>query len=162
MDKLLELLEENGRAPIDELAAALELSEEEVVNKIKEYEEQGIIKGYKTVINKQALKEKQPTTVTSLIEVNISPQPNTGFDEIAQEIYEHPEVKSCYLCSGDYDLLLRVEADSLNEVAEFVARELAPCQNVHKTESHFMLKPYKEDGINFEAPTSDHRLTISP
>lgn len=162
MDELLELLEENGRASVDELAATLEMDEDEVIEKIRDYEENGVIKGYKTVINKNALREEQSTPVTSLIEVNITPQPDTGFDEIAREIYDHPEVKSCYLCSGDYDLLLRVEAENLNEVAEFVARELAPCQNVHETESHFLLKSYKEDGINFKSSTPDHRLTISP
>ncbi len=161
MDKLLELLEENGRLPVKELAAALEMSEEEIREKIQDYEKNGVIKGYRAVINRRNLPEP-PDSVTGLIEVDIAPQPDTGFDEIAREIYDHPEVKACYLCSGDYDLLVRIEAENLNEIAEFVSRELAPLKNVHKTESHFMLKTYKEAGVNFEAPSQDRRLSISP
>ncbi len=161
MDRLLELLEDNGRMPLNELAGALEMSESEVAKKLEKFEREGVIKGYKTVIDRTKL-DDAPQSIIGLIEVNISPQPDTGFDQIAREIYDHPEVRSCYLCSGDYDLLVWVEASTLNEIAEFVARELAPLKNVHKTESHFMLKIYKEGGLYFEPPTSDHRLSISP
>ena len=161
MDKILELLEKNGRMPDGELAGALEMDVKDVASKIAEYEEAGIIKGYRTIIDRAKL-PGEPQTIIGIIEVTISPQQDTGFDQIAREIYDHPEVKSCYLCSGDYDLLVYVEAETLNAIAEFVARELAPLKNVRKTESHFMLKTYKEAGLYFEEPSADHRLSISP
>ncbi len=161
MDKLLKLLENNGRARPEDLAANLQCSAEEVEKMIREYEEKGIILGYKAVINpEKAGREDFP--VIGLIEVSISPEPDSGFDEIAREIYNHPEVTACHLCSGAYDLLVRVEAEDLSRVAEFVGNVLAPNRNVHKTVSHFMLKTYKTDGFQFDSGGPDHRLNITP
>ncbi len=161
MDKLLELLEVNGRARPEELAKTLDRDVQEVKNQIEKYEKNGVIQGYRTIINREKIQDAD-VPVVGLIEVSISPQPDSGFDEIAREIYDHPEVTSCYLCSGDYDLLVRVEAKDLQTVAEFVSHELAPNKNVHKTVSHFMLKTYKENGFRFDDPATDHRLSISP
>lgn len=160
MDRLLTLLEENGRAEPEELAETLDMTPEEIREKIREYEKKGVIQGYKAVVNREKLPEKD-SPVTALIEVRISPEPDTGFESVAREIYGHPEVRACYLCSGDYDLLLRVEGDDLQQIAQFVATELAPQKTVKGTVSHFLLKTYKEDRIQFDEPTPDHRLSIS-
>jgi DNA-binding Lrp family transcriptional regulator len=122
MDKLLQLLETNGRASLDELAETLGTSPEKVQEKMDEYEEDGVLRGYKAVINRDRLEQKE-TPVNALIEVTTSPQADTGFETIATEISEHPEVQSCYLCSGDYDLLVRVQAEDLQEVAQFTPSE---------------------------------------
>lgn len=160
MDKLLKQLEMNGRATPEELAETLDLSAEEVRQKIKDYEDDGVIRGYKAVINREKLEQKE-APVNALIEVTISPEPDTGFESIAEEISEHPEVHSCYLCSGDYDLLVRVQADDLQEVAEFVETELAPRAYIQGTVSHFLLRTYKEDGQIFNGSVSDSRKSIS-
>lgn len=160
MEKLLKLLETNGRAHPKELAKQVDMSKKEVEEKIEEFEKKGIIRGYKAVINRDKLEQKE-TPVNALIEVTISPQPDTGFESIADEISSQPEVHSCYLCSGDYDLLVRVQADDLQEVAEFVETELAPRSYIQGTVSHFLLRTYKEDGLNFDGTSSDHRRSIS-
>lgn len=160
MDKLLNLLEANGRARPEELAETLDREVSEVEERIREYEEQGVIQGYKAIINRQKLAKKD-VPVTALIEVRISPQPDTGFESIAESIYNHPEVEACYLCSGDYDLLVRVRGNDLQEIAEFVATELAPREFIQGTVSHFLLKTYKEDGVLFNGSGPDHRMTIS-
>lgn len=160
MDKLLNLLEENGRATPNELADSLGISVEEVKEQIKEYEDSGVIQGYKAVINRQELSQKD-APVTALIEVKLSPQPDTGFESIAGDIHKHPEVKACYLCSGDYDLLVRVVGDDLQEISEFIATELAPQKFITGTVSHFLLKTYKEDGMAFDESGPDHRMSIS-
>lgn len=160
MDKLLNILEVNGRAKPEELAESVDMSVDEVKEKIKEYEEKGIIQGYKAVINRQKMTKKD-VPVTALIEVTISPQPDTGFESIAESICEHGEVVSCYLCSGDYDLLVRVRGDDLQDIAEFVATELAPQDYIQGTVSHFLLRTYKEDGVTFSDSAPDHRMSIS-
>jgi DNA-binding Lrp family transcriptional regulator len=160
MDKLLKLLETNGRADPEELAEALELTPDEVEDKIEEYESEGIIRGYKAIVNREKLEQKE-APVNALIEVTISPQPDTGFESVADEISAHPEVHSCYLCSGDYDLLVRVQADDLQEVAEFVESELAPRSYIQGTVSHFLLRTYKEDGQIFDGGHSDKRQSIT-
>ena len=64
--------------------------------------------------------------VTSVIEVKVTPQREGGFDNIAHRISRFPEVKSAYLMSGTYDLLLFVEGRTLREVAGFVSERLSP------------------------------------
>mgnify|MGYP006434151233 CR=1 FL=1 len=160
MDKLLELLKEHGRASTEELAEQLEMSPEDVEQQIRDYETNGIIKGYKAIINREELPETS-IPVVALVELTISPQPDTGFEAVAHEIEKHPQVTDCYLCSGDYDLLVRIESDEMREISNFIARELAPNPNITETVSHFLLKTYKEDRVRFDGEVSDQRLSIS-
>ena len=99
--------------------------------------------------------------VRALIEVSITPQQDVGFDKIAQRIYEFPEVKSCYLVSGGYDLLVVIEGDNIQTVANFVAAKLSSMPNVRQTTTHFLLKKYKEEGQILKQPRDEKRQNIS-
>ncbi|MEX2104116.1 MAG: Lrp/AsnC ligand binding domain-containing protein, partial [Bacilli bacterium] len=100
--------------------------------------------------------------VTSLIEVQITPERGRGFDAIAERIYLFPEVKSVYLMSGGYDLLVEIEGRNLREVASFVSSKLSTLESVLATKTHFILKKYKQDGVIFAEHEGDHRMLISP
>ena len=108
----------------------------------------------KTTVNTAA-------AVRALIEVSITPQKDVGFDNIARRIYEFPEVKSCYLVSGGYDLLVVVEGDNIQTVAEFVAAKLSSMPNVRQTATHFLLKKYKEEGQIIKQSKNEKRQNIS-
>ena len=97
------------------------------------------------MIDHELVDSKKPF-VRALIEVSVTPQKNVGFDNIAERIYSFPEVSSCYLLSGAYDLLLVVEGETLHTVSDFVASKLSPMEHVRSTTTHFLLKKYKEDG----------------
>jgi DNA-binding Lrp family transcriptional regulator len=101
------------------------------------------------------------SVVRALIEVSITPQKDVGFDNIAQRIYAFPEVKSCYLVSGGYDLLVVVEGNNIQMVAEFVAAKLSSMANVRQTATHFLLKKYKEEGQILKQPKHEKRQNIS-
>jgi DNA-binding Lrp family transcriptional regulator len=101
------------------------------------------------------------TIVRALIEVSITPQKDVGFDNIARRIYEFPEVKSCYLFSGGYDLLVVVEGLNIQTVADFVAAKLSSMPNVRQTSTHFLLKKYKEEGIILKQHKVEKRQNIS-
>ena len=134
MDPLLKLLHDNAAYRPDQLAAMLELTEAEVVAKIKAYEEDHVILGYRTVLNEEKLGVDQ---VRAVIEVKITPERGGGFDRLAERIAKHSEVLSCYLMSGGYDLLVIVEGESLHKVATFVSEKLATVQGVLSTATHF-------------------------
>jgi len=114
---------------------------------------------YSAVVNWSKVDENK---VTALIEVQITPERGRGFDAIAERIYLYPEVKTVYIMSGGYDLLVEVEGRSLMEVAAFVSNKLSPIEAVLSTKTHFILKKYKQDGVIFEDHEGDHRLVISP
>lgn len=159
MRELLELLEHDARRSVNELAAILHRSEYEVEKQMEQLEKDKIILNYNTLINWEKFGDN---TVTSIIEINLMPQREVGFDAIAERIYRFDEVRTVYLMSGSFDLLVIIEGKSLQEVANFVATRLATIDGVTATRSHFMLKPYKKDGVIINDKERDHRLVVSP
>ena len=107
------------------------------------------------------VKTNPSATVRALIEVSITPQKDLGFDNIAERIYSYPQVKSCYLVSGGYDLLVVVEGESILTVADFVAAKLSSMANVRQTTTHFLLRKYKEEGQILLHPKNERRQNIS-
>jgi DNA-binding Lrp family transcriptional regulator len=160
MDEILEILEKDGRLTAEEIAKMVRKTPDAVKKAIKKYEKDGAILKYKAVINKELVKE-DGAEVRALIEVRVSPQKDLGFDHIAERIYSFPEVASCYLLSGTYDLLLIVEGKDLQTVARFVAAKLSPLENVRGTTTHFLLKKYKEDGVILKHRKENERIAIS-
>ena len=159
MDQLLKLLRENAALTPAQLSKMLNLPEAEVVVKIKAYEKDNVILGYRTVLNEERL---GVDLVRAVIEVKITPERGGGFDRLAERIAKYAEVNSCYLMSGGYDLLVVVEGNSLREVATFVSEKLATIQGVLSTATHFMLKPYKEQGVLMTREQNDERLAVTP
>ncbi len=158
-EELLKILERDARISKSKIAEILGVSEEEVKKKIKEFEEKGIIRKYKTVINWEKFgKEK----VYALIDVKVTPQRDKGYDSVAERIMRFPEVKNLYLVSGLYDLSVLVQGDSMKEVASFVAEKLAPLEQVQSTTTHFLLKIYKEEGDILVEKEKNKRLAITP
>jgi len=160
MDEILEILQKDARTTAEDMAKMLKKPAQKIKEAIKKLEKEGVILKYKTVINKELVKDAD-AEVRALIEVNITPQKDVGFDRIAERIYSFPEVASCYLISGTYDLLLIVEGKDLHTVAKFVAEKLSPLENVKGTTTHFLLKKYKEDGVILRHKEENKRIAIS-
>ena len=159
MDALLKLMRENAALTRGQMARMLDLPETEIAAKIKAFEDGQVILGYRAVINEEKL---GLDIVRAVIEVKITPERGGGFDRLAERIAKYAEVRSCYLMSGGYDLLVVVEGASLREVAAFVSEKLATLQGVLSTATHFMLKIYKEQGLLARAEAQEERLAVSP
>ncbi len=159
MDELLKILAVNALESRDNIARMLNLNVAEVERRITDYEKRGIIRGYQAILNEDQLDLDK---VTAVIEVKVTPQREGGFDTIAERISRFPEVRSAYLMSGTYDLLLFVEGRTLHEVAGFVSERLSPLEGVLSTSTHFMLKTYKRFGVLMHQEGSDERLTVTP
>lgn len=160
MKEILEILEHDARATPEDIAKMLRMTPKAVAAAIKKMEKDGIILKYKTIINKELSKEENGD-VRALIEVKLTPQKNVGFDHLAERIYQFPEVTSCYLMSGTYDLLVVVEGKNIHTVSGFVSEKLSPMEGVRGTVTHFILKKYKEDGDILKQPERSRRPAIS-
>lgn len=158
-DSVLRLLAQNARMANEEIAARLAVPEQVVTGAIKGMEDDGTIIGYYALVNEQSLDE---TAVRAIIEVEVQPQRDGGFDPIAQRISKFAEVRTVHLVSGRYDLRLEVVGNSLHEVASFVASKLAPLEGVKSTVTHFLLKKYKEAGFRLQEDETHERLKITP
>ncbi|HOO22388.1 MAG TPA: Lrp/AsnC family transcriptional regulator [Clostridia bacterium] len=156
-NKILKILRDDARLDAETVAAMLNEDVENVRRLIAELERTGVIVKYFTLVNEEKLGENY---VEALIEVKVIPQKQNGFDAIAREIEKFPEVKSVYLMSGAYDLLVTIAGKNLKDIARFVAERLSPMENVQSTATHFILKKYKTEGVTFEGEDDGQRLKI--
>jgi DNA-binding Lrp family transcriptional regulator len=159
MDPLLKLLHENAAIKPGVLAQMLNLPEADVAARIKEYEKDQIILGYRAILNDEKIGGDM---VRAVIEVKITPERGGGFDRLAERIAKYSEVRSCYLMSGGFDLLVVVEGANLRDVASFVSQKLSTIQGVISTATHFMLRPYKEQGMLIRGKEQEERLAVTP
>ncbi len=155
MDKnLLKLLEDDARLTTEQLSVMLDADKNEVKNTMKKLEDDGVILGYKAVIDWEKTDREY---VTAMIDVKLSPQRDRGFDKVAEKIFNYPEVKSVYLMSGAYDLSVIIEGKTMREVAYFVSQKLAPIESIISTATHFVLHKYKDNGIIYGYDEIDER-----
>ena len=159
MDTLLNLLKQNARFSNKQLATMTGTTEAEVAQKISDFEKQGIIKGYSVILDEE---KADKDIVTAFIELNVTPQADSGFDKIAKTVMSYDEVESVSLMSGAYDLAVIVSGTNLKEIALFVAQRLASIEGVLSTATHFVLKRYKEKGIFIGEENVDERDFVSP
>ncbi len=159
MREILEILERDSRTDVGRISAMTGMPVADVKAQIQAWEKSGVIRRYKTVIDWERLGDDK---VEAFIDVAVTPERGAGFDDIAARIYRYPEVKSVMLVSGGHDLRVVVEGCSIKAVAGFVAEKLASLDRVTATNTHFLLKRYKEDGDVFAEDTQDHRLMVAP
>lgn len=155
MEPILELLSENCLYSTKDMAAMLDMTEEEIEERIAALKEEGVLLGAQAIIDYD---KTEANHVNAFIELKVNPQKDRGFDSIAENIYRYPEVKSLYLMSSSgYDLLVTIEGSTMKEIAYFVARKLAPIEGVVSTSTHFVLKKYKSKGIIHRSVPVDER-----
>lgn len=155
METMLQLLENDCRLTAEQLAVRLGRDVAEVKETIRRLEQEGVILGYKALIDWDKTDREY---VSAIIELKVAPQRDRGFDRIAEKIYNYPEVQSVHLMSsGGHDLMLMIEGKTMKEVAYFVAYKLAPLEDVISTSTHFVLKKYKDKGVIYKAPQKDER-----
>lgn len=157
--EILKAMDQNSKLSTKELAEMLGKEESYVENEIKAMEKERVICGYPTLIDWDKTGEER---VTALIEVTVTPQRGMGFDKIAERIYKFEEVEALYLMSGGYDLTVMIVGKTLREVAEFVSSKLAPMESVVSTATHFVLKKYKQHGLEMVGEKVDERMLITP
>lgn len=157
--QILSYLEKNSKMDSKEIAILLGTEPDVVENEIRKMEEEKIICGYHTMIDWDKTSSEM---VTALIEVRVTPQRGQGFDSIAERIYKYSEVRSVYLISGGYDLMVILEGKTLKEVSQFVTDKLSTLDSVLSTATHFILKKYKDHGTIFDQKIKDERMLVTP
>ncbi len=157
MKQILQLLEKDARLTTEQMAVMLNCSEDEIKAEMDRLENEGIILGYKALVDWDKTDREY---VSAVIELKVAPQRDRGFDRIAEKIYNYPEVQSVHLMSGGYDLMLVIEGKTMKEVAYFVAYKLAPMEDIVSTATHFVLKKYKDKGVIYKQPEKDERESI--
>ena len=156
---ILDILTDDARTPVSQIAVMLGVSEHEVSDTIRRLERQRIILKYPALVNWEKVDVDE---VEAMIEVRVTPQRGEGYDAIAEQIYRFEEVNSVYLMSGGYDLLVNLKARTVRQLALFVAEKLSTIEHVISTATHFVLNKYKDQGVIMEESQDDLRLKVTP
>jgi DNA-binding Lrp family transcriptional regulator len=159
MNEILEILSEDAKATPSEIAALLGRSKEDIAREISELEDAGVIRKYITLINWEKLDK---SFVFAVLELKVALQRKTGYDAVAERIARFSEVESVRLISGDHDLSVTVRGKSMKDIAYFVAEKIAPLDGVQSTCTHFILKSYKEHGVDLTEKPKSKRLVVTP
>ena len=156
---ILDILTDDARTPISQIAVMLGKTEEEIASTISRLERQRVILKYPALINWEKVNVDE---VEAMIEVRVTPQRGEGFEAIAEQIYRFEEVSSVYLMSGGYDLLVNMKARTMRQLALFVAEKLSTIEHVISTATHFVLRKYKDQGVMMDESEEDQRLKVTP
>jgi len=156
--KILKMLEKDARVTVEDIATVTGESAGGVTDRIAAMEKAGIIRGYKGVIDWERV---DTDTVSAIIELKVTPKAGLGFEEVAARVAKYPEVESVSLMSGGYDLNVVVRGRTFHEVSNFVAKELAMIDSVMSTGTQFVMRRYKEFGVELISDEEDGREAIS-
>ena len=158
-DELLDLLSENARYSTADLARFVDLSEETVEETIAQLEADGIIQGYTTVVDWDAVGDDR---VQAHVEINVALDRETNYRDVAERIAGFREVQGLRLVSGDYDFALEVEGENMREVSRFISDKVAPLPEITQTVTHYIMETYKQAGHRFDDGDDDDRLSVTP
>lgn len=157
--EILQILQHDSRTSAESIASMIGETVQDVKAEIERFESAGIIKHYSTTVDwEKAGVDK----IVAFVDITVVPAREVGFDAIAMRIARHPEVRSAWLVSGGCDLSIMVEAATLKDLANFVAEKIATIDGVTGTNTHFLLRKYKEDNVLFHELEPDTRLVVSP
>ena len=156
--KILKLIEHDAKIEVKDIATIIGKSESAVKAEIQAMESEGIIRGYKGIIDWERL---ESDTVSAIIELKVTPTAGLGFEEIAARIAKYPAVESVYLMSGSCDILVTVKGRTFREVSDFLAKELALIDSVTSTATQFIMRKYKEFGVELVDNGGDERGNFS-
>ena len=157
--ELLSLLSTDARENVEDIARQLDVDAETVAELLAELESEGTVHGYQAVIDWD---NTDTDRVAAFVELNVELDRETGYQEIADRIAQFPEVESLRLVSGDYDFAIEVTGESMQDVSQFIAEQIAPIPEITQTVTHFIMETYKEAGIDFGDRDDDDRLSVSP
>ena len=134
--QILENLQDDARMRNVELAEKVGLSPSPCLRRVSNLEETGVIRGYATLVDAEAV----GLPVSVFVSVTLEKQIEKTLEKFEKEIRARPEVMECYLMTGDADYLLRVVTADLGAYERFLIEHLTRIPGVASIKSSFALK----------------------
>lgn len=141
--RLLELLQNDSKINIKEVAAQLNMTKTPIYERIKRYEREGIIEKYVAIVNREAVSR----SMIVFCSVSLESQKLDEIRKFSEAIRKIPEVMECYLMDGVNDFLLKVAVNDLNAYHQFSSGKLAALPNVGQIKSTFVLNEIKRSTV---------------
>jgi len=139
--KLIQLLQENAKSTIKELAGELNLSNTPVFDRVKRLENRGIISGYSALINRKEI----GLDLMAFCTLTLNGHHADYLDTFYKEVNELNEVMECYHLTGSSDYLLKVVVSDMEAFQLFITKKLTSLSNIDKVQSSFVLTEIKNE-----------------
>lgn len=144
--QILNLLQENCKLSLKEIAKRLELPITTIHTRIKKLEKLGLIKNYRAILDDKKL----GFNVTAFILISFSYETTSGKlsqRDIVRKIASFPEVQEAHIITGDWDIILKVKVKDVDELGKFVVDKLRTIEGVDKTLTCVVLDTAKESTL---------------
>ena len=140
---ILRILQQNARATVKEISEQIQLSTTPVHERIKRLEAQGVIQQYATLLN--------PTLVQKglmvICYVSLKQHNKSAGAKFIKQIMEMPEVIECYNISGEFDFMLKVVAEHMDDYYHFHVNKLSQAENIGHLQSVFVMGVIKDTHV---------------
>ena len=140
---ILQLLQEDGKITIKELAGKLSLTTTPVFERIKRLEREGFIKSYKAILDRK----KVGLQLLAFCNITLDQHQSDYLEKFEEDIMKFEEVLECFHVAGMFDYLIKVTAQDMDTYQQFVSRKLASLENIGRVQSSFVMTEIKSEGM---------------
>ncbi|MFN5135873.1 MAG: Lrp/AsnC family transcriptional regulator [Chitinophagaceae bacterium] len=141
---ILRLLQQNARMTVKEIADKVHLSTTPVHERIKWLEQSGVIKQYAAIIDQAKVKKG----LMVIVYVSLKAHSKTAGAKFIKHIHELNEVIECYNISGEFDFMLKVVAENMDDYYNFHVNKLSQSENIGNVQSVFVMGVLKETQVS--------------
>ena len=140
---ILKLLQQNAKATVKDIADAVHLSTTPVHERIKRMEQNGVIKQYATLVDHSKVKKG----LMVICYVSLKQHDKNAGTEFIQLIQSLPEVIECFNISGEFDFMLKVVAENMDDYYNFHVNKLSEAGNLGHVQSVFVMGVIKQTHV---------------
>lgn len=140
---ILRILQQNARATVREIAAEIKLSTTPVHERIRRLETQGVIRQYATLLNPNLVNKG----LMVICYVSLRQHNKSAGTRFIKRILEMPEIIACYNISGEFDFMLKVVAENMDDYYHFHVNKLSQAENIGQLQSVFVMGVIKDTHV---------------
>lgn len=137
---ILDILQNEGRIAISELASRVSLSTTPCSERVKRLERDGIIMGYHARLNPKHIDRN----LLVFLEISLSAKSGDVFEQVAKDLMEIPEVQECHLISGDFDYLVKARLKEMSAYRRLLGDLLKKLPSSASSHSYIVMEEIKE------------------
>ncbi len=137
---LLRLLQADAKITVREIATKVHLSTTPVHERIKRMEDTGVILRYATIVDHSKVRKG----LMAICYVSLKEHNKRSGARFIRTIHELPEVVECFIISGEFDFLLRVAVDNMDDYYDFHVNKLGQVENIGHVQSTFVMGVIKQ------------------
>ena len=137
--RILAALQQDGRMTSVALAELVHLSASQCARRVQRLEEIGVIRGYRAVLDPEAL----GLGIAGVVNLSLEKYAKGNIHELQQQIVARPAIVECLSVTGDSDYQLRIVARDLREFSALLMESIMPMPGVSTTRSSIILEQVK-------------------